>query len=317
LSAALSPQVSGLLALPITAGETLFLTTEGKGCAILPGRIRLTDQVFRVEIMANQVAIAIGAHPDDIEFSMAGTLLLLKKAGYEIHYLTLASGNCGSTEYDGATLRNIRSAEARAAAKILGAQFHSCLKDDLEIFYDLDTMRRLAAIIREVKPAVVLTHSPEDYMEDHTNTCRLAVTAAFARAMPNFKTIPSRAVANSGTVVYHSMPHSLRDPLRCRIVPGAFVNTTSVHKIKHTALAAHKSQQKWLDVSQGLNCYLLAMEDMSLEVGRMSRKFKHAEGWRRHLHYGFSTKEVDPLRDALGRNYLVNKVYERNLEKGT
>ena len=41
-------------------------------------------------------AFAIAAHPDDIEFYMAGTLLLLKKAGYAIHYMTLASGSCGS-----------------------------------------------------------------------------------------------------------------------------------------------------------------------------------------------------------------------------
>jgi len=59
------------------------------------------------------------------------------------------------------------------------------------------------------------------------------------------------------------------------------------------------------------------MEDMSLAVGRMSGKFKHAEGWRRHLHYGFSATEVDPLREVLGKNYLVNKAYERHLEKGT
>ena len=264
--------------------------------------------------MATQIAFAIGAHPDDIEFSMAGTLLLLKKAGYEIHYLTIGSGNCGGAEYDGPTLRTIRNAEARVAAKILGAQFHPCLKDDLEIFHDLDTLRRLAALIREVKPTVVLTHSPQDYMEDHTNTCRLAVTATFARAMPNFKTIPARAIVSNDTAVYHSMPHSLQDPLRRRIIPGAFVNTASVHKTKHAALAAHKSQQKWLDVSQGLNCYLLAMEDMSLAMGRMSKKFKHAEGWRRHLHFGFSATDADPLREALGKNYLVNKAYERGLD---
>ena len=48
--------------------------------------------------MAENAAMAIGAHPDDIEFYMAGTLLLLKKAGYEIHYLNVASGNCGSTK---------------------------------------------------------------------------------------------------------------------------------------------------------------------------------------------------------------------------
>src|SRR5712672_2514079 len=107
--------------------------------------------------MANKVAIAIGAHPDDIEFYMAGTLLMLKKAGYEAHYLNLASGNCGSTEYNGATTRSIRNTEARAAAKVLGAEFHAGITDDLEIVYSLELLRALAAIIRDVKPTVVLT----------------------------------------------------------------------------------------------------------------------------------------------------------------
>jgi LmbE family N-acetylglucosaminyl deacetylase len=122
--------------------------------------------------MPSKVAIAIGAHPDDIEFYMAGTLLLLKQAGHEIHYLTLASGNCGSTEYNAAMTRSIRSTEARAAAKILGAQFHPSITNDLEIIYNLELLRALSAVIREVKPSIVLTHSPQDYMEDHMNTSR-------------------------------------------------------------------------------------------------------------------------------------------------
>ena len=112
------------------------------------------------------------------------------------------------------------------------------------------------------------------------------------------------------------MPHGLCDQLRRRIVPGAFVNTASVHNTKRDALAKHKSQQGWLDVSQGMNSYLLAMEDKSLEVGRMSKKFKHAEGWRRHLHFGFCAAEDDPLAKALGRHFFINKEYEAMLEKG-
>ena len=218
--------------------------------------------------MPSKVAIAIGAHPDDIEFYMAGTLLMLKQAGYEIHYLNLANGNCGSAEYNAAMTRSIRNTEARAAAKILGAHFHPSITDDLEIIYNLELLRALAAVIREVKPRIVLTHSPQDYMEDHMNTSRLAVTAAFTRGMPNFKTAPLRPAADYEVTVYHAMPHGLCDQLRRRIVPGAFVNTTSVHKTQLKALAAHKSQQNWLDVSQGLNSYLLAMEDMSLAVGQ-------------------------------------------------
>src|SRR5438105_8184616 len=112
--------------------------------------------------MPSKVAIAIGAHPDDIEFYMAGTLLLLKKAGYQIHYLNVASGNCGSREYNSAATRSIRCTEARAAAKILGAHFHASLADDLEILYRLDLLRALAAVIREIKPKIILTHPPQD-----------------------------------------------------------------------------------------------------------------------------------------------------------
>jgi len=266
-------------------------------------------------MIPDKTAIAIGAHPDDIEFYMAGTLLLLRQAGWKTHYLTLASGNCGSTRHNARQTSRIRGAEARAAAKILGAEFHASITDDLEILYCMDLLRRVAATVRQVKPAILLTHSPQDYMEDHSNTCRLSVTAAFIRGAPNFKTIPSRSVADYETTIYHAMPHGLRDNLRRRIVPGALVNTTAVHQTKLQALAAHRSQQEWLDSSQGMNSYLRTMEEMSRDVGRMSRRYPFAEGWRRHLHLGFCGPEADPLKDALGRDYLVNRAYERSLER--
>ncbi|HEX5102756.1 MAG TPA: PIG-L family deacetylase, partial [Pirellulaceae bacterium] len=43
-------------------------------------------------------ALAVAAHPDDIEFLMSGTLMLLRKAGYDIHYWNLANGCCGSSQ---------------------------------------------------------------------------------------------------------------------------------------------------------------------------------------------------------------------------
>jgi len=266
--------------------------------------------------MRSKVAIAIGAHPDDIEFYMAGTLLMLKQVGYELHYMTVANGNCGSAEYNSVMLRSIRNTEARAAAKILGAHFHPSLTNDLEILYNLEQLRALAAVIREVKPGIVLTHSPQDYMEDHTNTSRLVVSAVFTRGMPNFKTVPPRPTADYDAAVYHALPHGFCDQLRRRIIPGAFVNTTTTHKTQLKALAAHKSQQNWLDVSQGMNSYLLAVEDMALAVGRLSRRFKYAEGWRRHLHFGFCGPDADPLAEALGKNYLVNKTYEQICQRG-
>jgi LmbE family N-acetylglucosaminyl deacetylase len=263
-----------------------------------------------------QTAIAIAAHPDDIEFCMAGTLLNLRRAEWEIHYFNIANGCCGSVKYNASKTCSIRKSEARAAAKTLGAHFHPSITNDLEIIYSASLLRRVAAVVRDVKPAIVLTHSPQDYMEDHTNASRLAVTAAFARGMPNFKSIPNRPAADYETTVYHAMPHGLRDPLRRRIVPGAFVNTTQVHSVKLEALAAHKSQQAWLDSSQGMNSYLLAMEEFSSEVGHMSKRFKFAEGWRRHLHLGFCGPQTDPLRESLGGDYKINKKYEDGLEFG-
>jgi LmbE family N-acetylglucosaminyl deacetylase len=258
-------------------------------------------------------AIAIAAHPDDIEFCMAGTLLLLKRQGFEIHYLNLSTGNLGSTEYSAAKTRAVRRKEAQRAAKILGARWHPPFCDDLEILYDVKSLRKVAAIVLEVKPRIVLTHSPQDYMEDHQNAARLAVTAAFAHGVPNFKTVPPRQAFFEDVTIYHAMPHGLRDALRKCIVPGAFVNTTAVHATKLAALAAHKSQQSWLKSSQGMNSYLRSMEEMSREVGRLSRRFTFAEGWRRHLHLGFSATDSDPLREILKRDYVVNEVYEKGL----
>src|SRR2546426_5339859 len=260
-------------------------------------------------------AIAIGAHPDDIEFYMAGTLLLLKRSGWETHYLNVGNGCCGSAQYDARQTRVVRRSEAKRAAKVLGAQFHESLCNDLEIFYELNLLRRLAAVIREVKPSVILTHATVDYMEDHTNTSRLAVSAAFAHAMPNFRSVPPRSVAEYNVTVYHAMPHGLRDPLRRLVAPGAFVNTASVQGIKRAALAAHKSQRNWLDVSQGLDSLSAKIDEMGRAVGKLSKKFQFAEGWRRHLHYGFSASDVDPLREALGKDYVVNQGYERGLSR--
>ncbi|MCA9153077.1 MAG: PIG-L family deacetylase, partial [Planctomycetales bacterium] len=134
--------------------------------------------------MADRV-FAVAAHPDDIEFVMSGTMILLADAGYELHYMNIANGCCGSNETDAETTARIRREEACRAADSIGAAFHESITNDLEIFYDQPTLAKMTSIIRRVAPRILLVHSPQDYMEDHMNACRLAVTAAFARGMPN------------------------------------------------------------------------------------------------------------------------------------
>ena len=62
-----------------------------------------------------------------------------------------------------------------------------------------------------------------------------------------------------------------------------------------------------------MSSYLRTMDDLSREVGTLSGRFHHAEGWRRHLHWGFCGADDDPLRDALGSRYLINARYEESL----
>lgn len=261
--------------------------------------------------MSNPSALAIFAHPDDIEFVAAGTLLLLKQKGWDIHYINLCSGQGGSVQMNADETAIKRLAEAQEAALVLGASFYPPIAEDLALTYDVSYLRKVSAVVRETQPSIVLTHAPQDYMEDHMVASRLAVTAAFGRGIPNIPSDPPRAASFQNVTVYHAMPHGLRDPLGKRVHAEAYVNTTQVHAVKRQALAAHESQKHWLDVSQGMDSYLVSMDEASAEVGRMSGKFAYAEGWRRHLHLGFSTSaKDDPLRDALGEDYLINAAYE-------
>lgn len=259
-------------------------------------------------------ALAIAAHPDDIEFMMAGTLLLLRAAGWEVHYMNLSAGDLGSLSMTRAETARVRRREARRAAATLEATWHAPICHDLRIFYEDRSLRRLCAVVREVNPAVVLTHSPQDYMEDHMNTSRLAVTAAFARGIPGYRTSPVRKPVAGPVTIYHASPHGLRDTLRRRVHPGAFVDTASVHEQKRAALACHASQRQFLAASQGMDNYIRTMDEFSRELGRLSRRFRHAEGWRRHSHWGFCAEDADPLGAALGAHYRVNAAYERSLD---
>jgi LmbE family N-acetylglucosaminyl deacetylase len=253
--------------------------------------------------MAGAVVLAVGAHPDDIEFFMAGTLLLLKDAGASIHMWNLANGCLGSVRHAREEAARVRWAEAQEAARTAGASIRPPLFDDLAVFHDAPSLARVAAGIREIGPNIILTHSPQDYMEDHQNACRLAVTAAFARGMPNFVTDPPRGVCGGDVALYHAMPSSLRGPLLEAIHPHACVDIGRVLARKRAMLSCHRSQKEWLDVSQGMDSYLQTMENLAVETGRMSGLLAHAEGWRRHNPLGFGPQGWNPLKDMLKEDY--------------
>lgn len=245
--------------------------------------------------MTRKVAFAIAAHPDDIEFLMAGTLMRLGDAGYELHYMNLSDGWLGSTQHDREATARMRRAESQEAAALIGATFHDSISHDLEIFYEREPLLRLSSIVREVAPNIVLTHSPSDYMEDHMITCRLAVTAAFARCMPNFAVTPPRDAVFQPVTLYHAQPYSNCDPLGHPVVPDYFVDVSDLVDRKAAMLSCHSSQKRWLDETQGIDSYLQTLRELDAQVGTMSGRFSHAEGWRRHLHLGFCGPHDDPL----------------------
>lgn len=105
--------------------------------------------------------------------------------------------------------------------------------------------------------------------------------------------------------VYHAQPHGNRDPLGAEVRPTHFVDVGGeVFERKAAMLACHRSQQQWLDESQGLESPVETMRGLMREVGRWSGRFDHAEGWRRRLTLGFCPPDADPLVTALPSSCL-------------
>ncbi len=257
--------------------------------------------------MSTKSVLAIAAHPDDIEFVMAGTLLQLAVRGWKVHYFNIANGCCGSMTLDKEACARTRLLEAQRAASLIPAEFYPPVCNDLEIFYTSELLQQVAAVVRRAQPEIVLTHAPVDYMEDHQNAARLAVTAAFVRGMPNFSTQPQIQTYATDVTVYHAQPHGNRNPLGEVVRPTHVVDVTTFKQRKEELLCAHASQGQWLDETQQMSSYVETMFALNREVGRMSHQFDLAEGWRKHLHLGFSASaEVDPLREALGNDLILS-----------
>jgi LmbE family N-acetylglucosaminyl deacetylase len=241
------------------------------------------------------------AHPDDIEFNMAGTLSLLVHAGFEAHMMNLSRSNLDSNELSEAEITRIRRREAERSAEVIGAVYHPPIADDLMIFYEDRLLRQMTAVIRQIRPTIVLLPSLNDYMEDHTNTARLVVTACFSRAMRHYRSDPPCEPTDQDVHLYHAQPHSNRDGMRNLVVPELFVNISSQMETKLRMLGCHESQRQWLDETQGMDNYLESMRQFSAEVARMSGQpgWSHAEGYRRHNHVGFSARDRDLLSESL------------------
>lgn len=249
-----------------------------------------------------KIALSLMAHPDDAEFTCAGTLALLRQKGWEIHIATVTAGDCGTVEYNAEEISRIRRAEATQGAKVLNGSYHCLECQDVFIMYDKPSLRKAIELVRRVKPALVFTLSPSDYMIDHEIASQLAQTACFACGIPNilfdgvepFEPVP---------YLYYADPLEGKDRFGKIIEPSTLVNITGVIDTKEKMLCCHESQRNWLRVHHGMDEYVHSMREFGRNRGQ---KFpcEYAEGFRQHLGHGYP-------HDNILKQELADLVHER------
>jgi LmbE family N-acetylglucosaminyl deacetylase len=136
--------------------------------------------------------LAIGAHPDDVEFGCGATLAKWAASGSDAQLLVLTDGSKGSWDLDTdvAELAEIRRSEQRAAADTLGiGAVHFLDAVDGELDHDRGMRERVCEVIRTVRPEVVLGHDPWKRYRlhpDHVHAGQLAIDGIVAARDPHF-----------------------------------------------------------------------------------------------------------------------------------
>ena len=233
----------------------------------------------------NKTVLSLGAHPDDAEFFCAGTLALLRQKGWEIHIATMTPGDCGTVQYSREEISRIRRAEATKAASILDGTYHCLECDDIFILYDRPSLLKAIDLLRKVKPAIVFTTSPSDYMVDHEMASKIAQTACFACGVVNVET-PGAEPFEPIPYLYYMDPAEEKDKFGTEIKAGTIVDISGVMETKEKMLCCHESQRHWLMTHHGMDEYVNIMKESGEKRGR-EIKSRFAEGFRQHLGHAY------------------------------
>jgi bacillithiol biosynthesis deacetylase BshB1 len=175
-------------------------------------------------------ALAIGAHPDDIELVVGGTLLKLASIGYKTAVLDMARGEGGTRGTP-----ETRAAEAAASAQTLGLTARENLAlPDSHIWCDEDSRLRMVRALRRFRPKVIFTHYWEDPHPDHAHTAQIVREACYVAGLAKFD-------AQSGQARYR--PSAIAHFMFPRTVPPTFVvDITPFADQKMAAIRCFKSQ---------------------------------------------------------------------------
>lgn len=183
-------------------------------------------------------ALAIGAHPDDVEFGCGATLAKWASSGCIVHHLILTDGSKGSWDQtaDIEELVRTRELEQKEAARVLGASGQVVMLGmvDGELQATPEVRDQVAIWIRRLRPDVVLGHDPWKRYRihpDHRHAGWLTVDAVVVARDPHF-------LANSDLT--HHRPSTLL--LFEADEPDHFEDVTGFGEIKVAALVSHRSQ---------------------------------------------------------------------------
>ncbi|WP_419840195.1 PIG-L deacetylase family protein [Candidatus Poriferisodalis sp.] len=196
------------------------------------------------EIEAPARALIVVAHPDDIDFGMAGTVAALTSAGCHVAYCLATSGEAGDDDmsHTSAELAAMRQAEQTAAAKRVGvSELHWLGHPDGMVVADLGLRRDIARVIRMSRPDVVLcqTTIPDwdrIYIShpDHLATATATLAAVYPDSR-NPRTFP-------GLLDEGHKPHTVDELWLIGTEPNRYIDITDSFDAKVAALREHRSQ---------------------------------------------------------------------------
>ena len=251
--------------------------------------------------MSDKTVLSIGAHPDDAEFMCAGTLALLHERGWQVHIATMTPGDCGTVEYTRDEISRIRTAEAAKAAAILDGAYHCLRCDDVFIMYDRPTLHKTIELVRKVRPTIVFTLSPTDYMVDHETASRLAQTACFACGVVNIET-PGAEPFEPVPYLYYMDPVEGKDNFGAEVKPAFIMDISGAMDTKEKMLCCHESQRNWLLKHHKIDEYVDAMKALGAKRGGQIG-CAYGEGFRQHLGHAYPQDNI--LKSELGEQVHI------------
>jgi bacillithiol biosynthesis deacetylase BshB1 len=177
--------------------------------------------------------LAIGAHPDDIELTCAGTVVTLVRTGHRVALLDLTHGELGTRGS-----KEIRAREAEDAAAILGiAQRRSLSIPDGNIEVNQENTRKVIEAIREFKPRLLLIPHSEERHPDHVHAHRLCKEAWFYAGLKNIPT------ASNGAPQTPHRPDAYFEFMQWyEFLPSFIVDVSEAYETKMKAIRAFASQ---------------------------------------------------------------------------